>query len=294
MSPATNVVPFRDSCSFDIDCIFGVDIGRDCSGNFAFALNGLAVRTPDDRFVVPYLKKGVARLTDATCLTLSGFDPCIFRFPVTEVYPGDLIVTADSPFSALFVVEVDGDSVRGVVPGTQQLVRYIPPDTVFGPRFFVKVFSLLNLFGGGGGGEGGPSQGSGINPLFFLLCCGSGCGTCGSGGGGGRDGGLMTALLLSQLSGGGGGNLFNAKGGGGATNLIPLLALLGGKGGGGGGGGLDPLLLLALSGGFNPGAGGFANFASQSGGGGGQEQYSKGGQEQPQHQQGPSSEPKKR
>src|ERR1044072_6845569 len=91
MSPATNVVPFRDSGSFDIDCIFGVEIGRDRSGNFALGFNGLAVRTPDDRFVVPYLENDIVRLMDASCLLFSGLDPYVFRFPVTEVDKGDLI-----------------------------------------------------------------------------------------------------------------------------------------------------------------------------------------------------------
>src|ERR1700749_1562047 len=163
MSPATNVAPFRDSGSFDIDCIFGVEIGRDRSGNFALGFNGLAVRTPDDRFVVPYLEEGVVGIVDASCLLFSGMDPYVFRFPVTEVEPGDMIVTADSPFSALFVVEAHGDYVRGVVPGTQQLVRYIPPSNVFGQRFFVKVFSIINLFGGGGGGGRFDGGGGGIN-----------------------------------------------------------------------------------------------------------------------------------
>jgi hypothetical protein len=247
MSPATNVVPFRDSNSFDIDCIFGVEIGRDKSGNFALGLNGLAVRTPDDRFVVPYLDGGIARLVDASCLLFSGLDPYVFRFPVLAVEPGDLIVTADSPFSALFVVEAHGDFVRGVVPGTQQLVRYVPPSNIFGQSFFVKVFSIFNLFGGGGG-EGPFKGGGGINPLFFLLCCG--------GREGRQENSLLTALLFSQFAAGGG---FGAKGG--AANFAPLLALLSV----GGGEDLNPLLLLALSGGFNPGAGAFGNFGQRAG-----------------------------
>lgn len=273
MTPATNVVPFRDPCSIDIDCIFGVDIGRDCTGNFALGANGgLAVRTPDDKFVVPSIDAfGNLSILDSTCLLLTGVDPCVFRLPVLAVEPGDLIVTSDSPFSALLVVDVGQESIIGIAPGTQQRIEYIPPSNVFGPRFFVRVFSIANLFGGGGGGG---LLGGGINPLLLLLCCG-GCGSGGVGGGG-KDNGLLTALLLSQAGGasfgGQGGGLFAAQGNaGGAANFLPLLALLGR---GGGGGDLNPLLLLALSGGLNPGAAGFGNAqaapnVSAGGGGGG-------------------------
>jgi hypothetical protein len=248
MLPATNVIPLREAGSFDTDCIFGVEIGRDRSNNFAVGIspNGLslAVRTANSKFVVPYLEDNIARLIDVTCLTV-GIDPFVIRLPVQEVFPGDLVVTSDSPFSALFVVNAQQDFIRGVVPGTQELVKYVPPQNLFGFQFFVKAFSLLNAFGGGGsnGGDGGDGGfGSNVtNILPFLLCCGKGEGT--------KDNSILNALLLSQL--------FSGQGQ--SNNILPFLFL--GEGNLGTSS-LDMLLAAqALGGGF--GGGGFANFAGR-------------------------------
>src|SRR5262245_23218677 len=102
-----NIVPFQDPSCFDVRWLFGAQIGKDTTSNFTWSLEGLAIKTVDNRFVHPVVEGKTANLIDVTCLTI-GIDPYVWRIPVEfeSVQRGQLLVRSDSPFSLLFVLEV--------------------------------------------------------------------------------------------------------------------------------------------------------------------------------------------
>jgi len=139
-------VPPSSTCSLSLSSLFGIQIGADTSNNFALSINGLAVQTPDGRFVA---REGDEdRLIDVTPLILP-INPCVYRLPSTEVKRGDLIVTSDPPnFSALYVLDADDpDDIECLDTGTSQIVRYCAPRNLF-LQFYVRAVSLLDLFVG--------------------------------------------------------------------------------------------------------------------------------------------------
>jgi hypothetical protein len=206
-----NIVPFQDPTTcFDLRWMFGAQIGKDTTSNFTWSFNGLAVRTMDNRFVVPLLEGERGRLIDVTCLTL-GIDPCVWRIPVAfeSIRPGHLLVRSDSPFSLLFVERVEERErrIHGIDPMTDEVVNIlVPQKTLEVPSFLVRVVSLLDTLDGEGFDLGSAPGGNFNSFLPFLLCFGNG-GSQGTN----ISNNLLLALALSQ--------------GSGARNLLPLLLL---------------------------------------------------------------------
>jgi hypothetical protein len=202
----------------NLQSIFGgISIGKDTTGNFRSSLKGLAVRaSPGGEFLTLDGKN----LVDVSDLTIEGTEQYVYRLPVQSVKAGDLIITSESPFAALFVQEVvraDGH-LLGLDPYNLQ-VEYTPPTNLFNVRFFVTVVSLLDL--------NGPIGAQNLLPLLLLGNKGDNSGMDG----------LTTILLLQAL----GGTAF------GEDNLLPLLLF------GGAGDALETMLLLqAQRGGKNP------------------------------------------
>jgi hypothetical protein len=210
-----NIVPFQDPACFDLRWMFGAQIGKDTTSNFTLSFNGLAVKTADNKFVVPVLEQGSANLVDVTCLTI-GIDPYVWRIPIAfeSVKPGHLLVRADSPFSLIFVEEVDVKErrIHGLDPLCDQVVDIVVPErTLDVPSFLVRVVSLFDGFDGEGFEFGrDDDKGEFGNMLPFLLCCG------GNGAAGAAPNNLLMALMLS-------------RGGGGMRNMLPLLLLSSGS-----------------------------------------------------------------
>jgi hypothetical protein len=206
---AANPTTGLDLTCFDQRWVLGPQIGKDTSSNFALSFNGLAVRTLDNRFVVPRLgDDGKVKLMDVTCMTMAT-DPYVFRIPVTvdDVKPGDLLVRSDSPFS-LLVVEAGpaNGRIEGIDPRSDETVEILIADRTLNiPTLLVRVVSLFDgMEGGFGEGEeyGGPSGLGGLWPWLLL----------GGGGGALTGGGTNQALLALALSG--------------SRNIDPTLALL--------------------------------------------------------------------
>src|SRR5579859_574122 len=155
-----NIVPFQDPTFLDLQWMFGAQIGKDTSSNFALSLEGLAVRTIDNRFVVPVLEGASANLIDVTGLTI-GIDPYVFRIPIAfeNVRPGHLLVRSDSPFSTVFVEkapDVNKRRIHGIDPTTDEVVEIIVPEKSLDiPSFLVRVISLFDGFDGEGLGGAG-------------------------------------------------------------------------------------------------------------------------------------------
>jgi hypothetical protein len=253
-----NIVPFQDASCFDLNWMFGAQIGKDTTSNFAFSFAGLAVRTLDNRWLVPKLdNNGNPKVTDVTCLTI-GIDPCVYRIPVVydSVTPGNLLIRSDAPFSVVFVTEkLDGHRIKGIDPRTDEVVEIIVPSQELDvPSFLVRAFSLFDGLDGGifGGGKGGDVGGTNLSAMLPLLLL--------SGGLGGTNGGLnlngnnnlLMALALSK--------------GGSFGNGNPLMfLLLAGAGSGSGVQSNSLLQALLLSSMFSGGGGFFGGNKSQGG-----------------------------
>ena len=123
------------------DLFGGVQFGRETSGKFRLTLDvsrGTAVKV-DDRYVA----SDGSRLTDVTPLALQGTDNLFVRIPAKTLEKGDLVVTSDNPFRALFVNRVENDSVIGLDPWTRQQVTFVGFDVpMLKETLFVKVVGL--------------------------------------------------------------------------------------------------------------------------------------------------------
>lgn len=201
-----NIIPFQDpTACFDLRWMFGAQIGKDTTSNFTWSFNGLAVRTVDNRFVVPSLEddRAPAKLTDVTCLTIA-IDPCVWRIPVAfeSIKRGQLLVRSDSPFSLVFVerVEVKERRIHGIDPMIDQAVNILVPErTLEVPSFLVRIVSLFDALGGDGFDLGAISGGGGLGSFLpFLLLSGGIGGTVGAGAGAGISNNVLLALALSK------------------------------------------------------------------------------------------------
>lgn len=180
----------------------GVAIGKDTSGNIKPSVKGLAVKVSDTKFVV----RDGDSLLDVDGFVIDGGDRYVYRMPVKpdQVEAGDLLITSDDPFHALFVKAVGkskNGTIRALDPRTSTEVDYIPQTNMFGVRFFVKAISLVEGLGGGGAD----------NLLALLALSEGGLGGLGGGaaagaaggaaGGAGGDDNLATLLLLQGFGG---------------------------------------------------------------------------------------------
>jgi hypothetical protein len=185
----------------NLQSIFGgIAIGKDLTGNFRQSLKGLAVRRTDDKFVT---LDGDFPI-EISDFTFDGTEQYVYRLPVQNVKPGDIVITSESPLKVLFVREVEPNGrLVGLDPCGIE-INYTPTTNLFNMRFFVTVVSILDGLSEsvGGGAEG-------LLPLLLL-----------SNKGGSRDTDNLTTLLMLQTL--GGSSLGN-------NNLLPLLLLNGGS-----------------------------------------------------------------
>lgn len=165
----------------NLQSIFGgINIGKDITGNFRQSLKGLAVRRPDDKFVTLDGNSPI----EVSDFTFDGTEQYVYRLPIPKVKPGDLIVTSENPFNALFVRQVQSNGhLIGVDPSGIE-TNYAPATNLFNVRFFVRVVSLLEGLNGSLGTDD-------LSPLLLLSTKING-GTTDS---------LTTLLLLQTLNG---------------------------------------------------------------------------------------------
>jgi hypothetical protein len=141
--------------ALNLTSLLGVQIGQDLTGNFGFTPAGLAVLGRDNRYYTLDYHEDLARMLDVTSIILP-INPGVYRIPVQRVYRGDLVLISDSPFSALFVTEVQEDegSIVGIEATCNERVEYSPPYNFFGgvlfgedAKLFVRIVSLFDLLG---------------------------------------------------------------------------------------------------------------------------------------------------
>lgn len=107
----------------------GIQLGLDTTNNFVVAPpSGLAICRDDGTCVA--IDADADALIDVTPMVIPGVSPCVVRLPVQldAVRRGDLLITSDSPFSALFVLKApDGATrIRCLDPLSDEIVTYAP------------------------------------------------------------------------------------------------------------------------------------------------------------------------
>jgi hypothetical protein len=199
-------------------------IGKDTSGNFKFSIKGLAVRGgPDGKFIA----RDGDQFVDVTDLTFDGAENYIYRLPVEEPKPRDIIIRSDNPFCALFVTKVEHHGahvahIEGFDPATNTCVEYCPPTNLLNCRFFVKIVSFLdNIF----------THKNSCEAMAFLSWATKSAGSTSDD--------LLPLLLMSRSA---GGKLPDDE-----RLLLPLIF----AGGNGSGNSVEKLLLLQAFGGAN-------------------------------------------
>lgn len=136
------------SPSVQSSSLFGIQIGPDTSNNFGYSAYGLAVSTPNGRFV-GFERGRYDRLVDVTALLLP-VNPLVYRIPVgpDDLEKGDLIVTADPPnFAAVYFLDWDRKDLwqfKGLDTGTSEFITFSLPDNPFA-NFFVRAYSLYDM-----------------------------------------------------------------------------------------------------------------------------------------------------
>jgi hypothetical protein len=190
-------------------------IGKDTSGNLAFALEGvhnIAARrrgeTPEnDTFWVARNEGGEKefglRLVDVTPIVRPTSD-FIIRVPVRaeNVKPGDVIIQSDNPFQVLFVNHITKDGTIVGLDLYSRIVPYVPPRNLLlhNTQLLVKAISVFDFFRRRHEGHAGEDDDIPSDLLAFLPLlasgtpAGAGGGTSGGGGQGTID--LNTLLLL--------------------------------------------------------------------------------------------------
>lgn len=197
----------------------GVSIGKDDSGDFMLSIAGMAVKTRDGA----YIANGGRQMVDVTDGVIEGSEEYIYRVPASDVGLGDLIITSDAPFSALFVQSIEEEKgirgIRGIDPRTSRMQAYVQPTNIFNLAFFVKVIGVSDLL----------TRREDNDLSAILACLLLSGGSQGQGQGLGLDNPLTIVLLSQALSHGHGRDdvlpLLIAMSGTQDSNTLPLLLL---------------------------------------------------------------------
>ena len=160
--------------------LFGKGFGKCDDTRFSLSMNGIAVRKKDSNEFVVYNKER-HEFVDTTDMLINLADS-IFVLPATEVAEGDTIIHEGKPY---FILEANEDgSYKSVSYDDCTQAVLIPKTTMFGLKYFTKVFSLF--------GDNFASNGEMFNnPLMLMSLINSD-----------KDTDMSKLLLMSSLSNG--------------------------------------------------------------------------------------------
>ena len=175
--------------------------GKADSRQFKLSMNGIAVRSADNKFNVYDEKTGT--LIDVAGMTFD-FD-ALYVMPSNEVVKGDIILHAGFP---VFITSVEDGKVEGVKYLDRTIIRIPATKNIFGFNFYSKVISLFGDMGASSADEANPFGAMFSNPMMMMMMMGD----KGSGNGSSMFGGdMMEMMMMSQMMGGGQGfNMFGA------------------------------------------------------------------------------------
>ena len=123
----------------NMENIFGrMGFGKCSDSRFALSMNGIAVRQAGcDKFVV--YNKDTNEFTDVTDMLINIKDS-LFILPAIEVKVGDTVLHEGKPY---YIVNTANNEIKAVSYDDCTQTILIPKTTMFGLKYFRKVFSLF-------------------------------------------------------------------------------------------------------------------------------------------------------
>jgi hypothetical protein len=160
-----------------MDNVFGkLGFGKCTDTRFALSINGLAVRQTNGKYVV-YNKEN-NEFVDASDMLINIKD-ALFVLPATEINEGDTVLHEGKPY---YIVDVNRNEIKAVSYEECTQTVLIPKTTMFGLKYFTKVFSFF--------GDNFAATGELFNnPMMLMALMGDS-----------KDGDLSKLMLLSSLS----------------------------------------------------------------------------------------------
>lgn len=121
----------------NMDTMFGTGFGKCHDSRFALSVNGIAVRQNGTGKYVVYNKDN-NEFVDTTNMLLNIKD-ALFTLPASQVNIGDTIIHENKPY---YIVGIK-DGIKAVSYEDCVETTLIPKTTMFGVKYFTKVFSLF-------------------------------------------------------------------------------------------------------------------------------------------------------
>lgn len=160
-----------------MDNVFGkLGFGKCTDPRFSLSINGLAVRQANGKYVV-YNKEN-NEFVDASDMLINIKD-ALFILPATEINEGDTVLHEGKPY---YIVDITRNEIKAVSYEECTQTVLIPKTTMFGLKYFTKVFSFF--------GDNFAATGELFNnPMMLMALMGDS-----------KDGDLSKLMLLSSLS----------------------------------------------------------------------------------------------
>ena len=158
-----------------MDNVFGkMGFGKYLGNRFALSMNGIAVKQDNtDKFVV--YNKETNEFVDVTDL-LFNIKNALFVLPTVDIHQGDIVLHNEKPY---YIVSTK-DEIKAVSYEDCTQTILIPKTTMFGLKYFTKVFSLF--------GDNFASEGELFsNPMMLMALMDN------------KDTDLSKMLLMSSL-----------------------------------------------------------------------------------------------
>jgi hypothetical protein len=210
LGKAENNIKDEEEKSMNFSKLFGTNmVGHLGTDKFKGSIYGLAIRTQDGGYVT---WDGTA-ITDVSDFTFDG--DTVIAVPAFDVTVGDLILKGDTP---LYVEHKYADgSLRVVNPAGESKETYIPKQTPFGVKVYIKVWSMMASMAPKGigalmSGEGTANQNAILLPIMMSAMSGKSTGSMNK---------LLPLMMMTQ----------NTAGGDMSKMLLPLMMMGDGKSG---------------------------------------------------------------
>lgn len=160
-----------------MDNVFGkLGFGKCTDTRFSLSINGLAVRQSNGKYVV--YNKESNEFVDATDMLINIKD-ALFVLPAVEINEGDTVLHEGKPY---YIVDVNRNEIKAVSYEECTQTVLIPKTTMFGLKYFTKVFSFF--------GDNFAATGELFNNPMMLMALMNDS----------KDNDLTKMMLLSSLS----------------------------------------------------------------------------------------------
>lgn len=138
-----------------MDKLFGLGFGKVYGNRFKLSMNGIAVLQDNGKYVV--YNKANNEFVDVTDL-LFDIKDALFYLPTVDVAVGDTIIHEDKPY---YIVDTTNE-IKAVSYADCTQTVLIPKSTMFGIKYFTKVYSML-------GDNFAASKDIFSNPMMLMM-----------------------------------------------------------------------------------------------------------------------------